>query len=144
MNKHKGFNIIEVAMSIMVISVAILMIIAIYTNIIQAQAKGIGKTVASAVAEKVIQNIINSHTTENKEDTGKHFVNEQLYYYYYKISPITNEINNDNKLLKIDVSVYWDLADNKTETYIKNLASQTDLKNSVKFSRLVMISSNDY
>ena len=144
MNKNKGFNIIEVAMSIMVISIAILMIIAIYTNIIQAQAKGIGKTVASAVAEKVIQNIINSHPTTNKESTGKNFVNEKLYYYYYKIYPITDSPSGDNKLLKIDISVYWDLADNKTETDLKNLSSQTDLKNSVKFSRLVMISSNDY
>ena len=87
MNKNRGFNIIEVAMSIMIVSIAILMIIAIYTNIIQAQEKGIGKTVASAVAEKVMQKIIISHPTANKSSTGKDFVNEQLYYYYLISEP---------------------------------------------------------
>ena len=54
MNKNRGFNIIEVAMSIMVISIAILMITAIYTNIIQAQAKGIGKTTIAKIFSKAI------------------------------------------------------------------------------------------
>ena len=151
MNKNRGFNIIEVAMSIMVISIAILMITAIYTNIIQAQAKGIGKTTATAIAERVLQKIITDNISELKTavkkngsssksvQTGKDLINNDIYYYY---SAIYNTNFTGTNIVKIDVYVYWNLGDNKTAEEIINLADQTDIKNSVKFSRLFMISND--
>ena len=152
MNKNRGFNIIEVAMSIMVISIAILMITAIYTNIIQAQAKGIGKTTATAIAERVLQRIITENISELKKavktngssskytKTGKDIINNDIYYYY---SAIYNTNFTGTNIVKIDVYVYWNLGDNKTTEEIINLADQTDIKNSVKFSRLFMISNEE-
>ena len=136
MNKNKGFNIIEVAISIMITSVAILMIIAIYTNIIKAQAKGIGKTVASSVAERVLQDLASQKHLNNIENSGKDIVNENIYYYHYKVQ----KINTDTNLFQIDIVVYWDLGDDQTDEKIQSL---TEVKNSVRFSRLVMISNND-
>ena len=152
MNKNRGFNIIEVAMSIMVISIAILMITAIYTNIIQVQAKGIGKSTASAIAERVLQRIITNNISSLKtivkqngsvsksEETGKDLVNNNIYYYY---SVIYNTSFTGTNIAKVDVYVYWDLGDNKTEEEIIKLADKTDIKNSVKFSRLIMISDEE-
>ena len=157
MNKNKGFNIIEVAMSIMVISIAILMITAIYTNIIQVQAKGVGKTIASSVAERVLQNIITNHISDVKikinngsssadsryELIGKDIVNNNVYYYYSAIYKSSNNAFKDTSIAKADVYVYWDLGENTTETDIKQLTTQTDVKNSVRFSRFITFSEED-
>lgn len=152
MNKNKGFNIIEVAMSIMVISIAILMIMAIYTSIIKTQAKGVGKTVASSVAERIMQDIIanqiptikakvkqNLATNYKYELTGKDIVNDNTYYYYSKIYPIGGTYFDDTNILQVDVVVFYELSDNITEEQIKTM---TD-KNSVKFSRLITFSDDD-
>ena len=147
MNKNKGINIIELAMSIMIVSIAILMIIGIYTNIIRALAKGIGKTVASPVAERIMQDIannkiseikkkidMNSETTDYKyELIGKDIINDNIYYYYSTVY----KINADTNLYQLDIVVYYNLNDNITEETIKKI---TDIQNSVKFSRLITFS----
>ncbi len=160
MNKNKGFNIIEVAMSIMVISIAILMIMAIYTNIIKTQAKGIGKTVASSVAERVLQTIIQNNITgiklkllEGKKENstlpskyeliGKDVINDNVYYYYSAIYKSSNKSFKNTSIAKVDVYVYWDLDENTTEADIRQLITQTDVKNSVRFSRLITFSEED-
>lgn len=161
MNKNKGFNIIEVAMSIMIVSIAIIMMVGIYTNIIKAQAKGIGKTVASSVAERIMQNIIanqistikatiKAHTAKNTtidtpnnykyELIGKDIINSNTYYYYTKIYPIGGKYFNETNILQVDVVVYYDLKEDITEEEIKNI---TDEKNSVRFSRLITFSDDD-
>lgn len=157
MNKNKGFNIIEVALSIMIVSIATLMIIAIYTNIIKAQSKGIGKTIATSVAERVLQNIITNHISDIKikikqnsssadsryELVGKDVVNGNVYYYYSAIYKSSNNSFKNTNIAKADVYVFWDLGENKTKEEITNLTTQTDIKNSVKFSRFVTFSEND-
>ena len=157
MNKNKGFNIIEVAVSIMIVSIAILMIIAIYTNIIKAQAQGVGKTIATSVAERVLQNIITNRISDIKvkikqgsssadsryELVGKDVVNGNVYYYYSAIYKSSNNSFKDTNIAKADVYVFWDLGENKTKEEIKNLTTRTDIKNSVKFSRFVTFSEND-
>ena len=70
------------------------------------------------------------------ENSGKDIVNEKIYYYYYKVQ----NINTNTNLFQIDIAVYWDLGDNLTKEKIKTL---TERNNSVRFSRLVMISNND-
>lgn len=157
MKKNKGFNIIEVAMSIMIVSIAILMIIAIYTNIIKAQAKGIGKTVASSVAERALNTIITKHISDIKikinngsssadsryELIGKDVINNNTYYYYSAIYKSSNNSFKDTSIAKADVYVYWDLDENITKEKIINLTTQTDITNSVRFTRFVTFSEED-
>lgn len=157
MNKNKGFNIIEVAMSIMIVSIAILMIVAIYTNIIKVQAKGLGKTIASSVAERVLQNIITNHISDIKikinngsssadskyELIGKDIVNSNVYYYYSAIYKSSNNSFKNTNIAKADVYVYWDLGENITKEKIINLTKQTYIENSVRFTRFVTFSEED-
>lgn len=75
-------------------------------------------------------------TTELK-NPGKDIVNGNVYYYHYKV----NKVNEDTNLYQVDVVVYYEIGDNiTTEEEIKNI---TDVKNSVKFSRLITYSDDD-
>lgn len=158
MNRKKGFNIIEVTISMMITLIAILMIITIYTNIISAQAKGIGKSVSSSVAERVLQKIITDHLHDIKlrlldgkgstlpskfELIGKDVINGNVYYYYSKIYKSSNKSFKNTSIAKADVYVYWNLGDQKTEQEIKDLVAMENVKNCVKFSRLITFSDED-
>ncbi len=135
----------------MIISTAILMIIAIYTTMIKAESKGVGKTIASSLATRVMQDIANKKISDikikmkanqsNIKETisGKDFVNDVPYYYYAEIYPVNGNYLKDTNLLQIDCTVSWDV-EATSETTLKNVVNE---KNSVKFSRLIMITDND-
>ena len=158
MNRQKGFNIIEVTVSMMITLIAILMIITIYTNIISAQAKGIWKSVSSSVAERVLQKSITNNISKIKlrlldgkgstlpsefELIGKDVINGNVYYYYSKIYKSSNKSFKNTSIAKVDVCVYWNLGEQKTEDEIRKLTKLENVKNSVKFSRLITFSEED-
>ena len=121
--KTRGFSIIELLISMSIISVALVFLIGVFTTGMKANRKSVDLTAGTLVAEEIISQelygILSDATKSNdffnKPDNKSEYVkgvkyhNNTKFTYKMYVSDVKNmgDAGNSNKMKKVDVQVWW-------------------------------------
>lgn len=125
----KGFSVVELVIGIAIVSVTLVMVLALYTHMMKASAKGIENTVSSTIAKDVLLSFDEYRSLENPDDalnwsvslsplksldggkrvySGSRVVNDNAYYYLLETTPFSlGDASGDADYVKADVAVFY-------------------------------------
>ena len=141
MSKNKkGFSIVELLFAIAIISLVIVMVVIFYTYMIKVSSKGVDISIATQVAEKKIEEIVNDSTTDGLKTKlinnyykknciiGSEPVGDNIYYYLIYTAPMKGDYALMDLTL-IDIFVFWWAPDNDGTNRGFNNDAKKDLEN---------------
>ncbi len=167
-SRNRGFSIVEVVLSIAIMSVTIVMVCAMYTFMMRVSQKGFNVSVGTNVADRLMNELasqkgskLNTLLIENHlsgfRACGNELVGDSPYYYILEVKPLPNPYSSRN-IVRVDLVVFWwtdntfdaELAKGLSMNSISNFLSEVQnrtKKESIgflyrRFTRLVMISEN--
>ncbi len=170
MKNSKGFTILEVVISIAIISIAILSMIAMYISMMKSSSKGTEMTIATSISERVAGTIDKKILSEIKAEQKngdkeikiyktKDIINGKPYYCITELKTLTDDYFKKKYIIELNVFVFWNINtpelinsivvtnSQDMDKYLQNNkekfthADRTGLKY-IKFKRLIMLSND--
>ena len=121
--KTQGFSIIELLISMSIISIALVFLIDVFTTGMKANRKSVDLTAGTLVAEEIISQELYGILSDNDKSNaffaknddkveyvkGVKYHNNTKFTYKMFISDVKNmgDADNSNKMKKVDVQVWW-------------------------------------
>lgn len=168
MKQSKGFTILEVVISIAIISIAILSMIAMYISMMKSSSKGTEMTIASSLAERVATTIDKNKLSyiklEQKSGNSKiqlyktkDIINGKPYYCITELKTLTDDYFKNKSIIQINIFVFWNI---NTPELINSISNSQDMDTYLetnkkkfmredgtglkytKFKRLIMLSND--